>query len=145
MNIPKLSIENYQLTLTAFVLLVVMGITSFLGMPRREDPALDIPTSLIVAVYPGATPEDIESQVVDVLEEAIQELDDLKEVKTTIRDGVATVEVEFNFGVDSDDKFEEVQRQINQVRGDLPDGLYELKAIQFSTNTVPIMQLGLVS
>ncbi|MCB0568754.1 MAG: efflux RND transporter permease subunit [Phaeodactylibacter sp.] len=145
MNIPKLSIDNYQLTLTAFVFVVVMGISSFLHMPRREDPALDIPTALIVAVYPGATPEDIERQVVDVLEESIQELDDLKEVQTTIRDGVATLEVEFSFGVDADDKFDEVQRQVNQVRGSLPTGIYQLNVIQFSTNTVPIMQLGLVS
>ncbi len=145
MNIPTLSINNHQLTLSAFVFIVVMGVTSFLNMPRREDPALDIPTSLVVAVYPGASPEDIERQVVDVLEESIQELDDLKEIQTSIRDGVATLEVEFNFGVDADDKFDEVQRQVNQVRGDLPSGLYQLNVIQFSTNTVPIMQLGLVS
>jgi multidrug efflux pump subunit AcrB len=145
MNIPSFSIKNYQFTLTAFTFLLVMGITSFLNMPRREDPALDIPNIVVIAVYPGANPTDIESQVVDVLEESINELDDLKEVQTTIRDGVAISEIEFNFGVDTDGKYDEVLRQVNQVRSDLPEGLYQLDVRQYSTNTVNIMQLALVS
>jgi multidrug efflux pump subunit AcrB len=145
MNIPSFSIKNYQFTLTIFAFLLFMGISSFLNMPRREDPALDIPNILVIAVYPGANPSDIESQVVDIIEESINELDDLKEVQTTIRDGVAITEIEFNFGVDTDDKFDEVQRQVNQVQNELPDGLYQLDVRQFSTNTVTIMQLGLVS
>ncbi len=145
MNLPKLSIDNYQFTLTAFVLLTVLGIASFLTMPQREDPALKIANMLVVAVYPGASPEDIESQVVDPLEESIHELDDLKEVQTTIRDGVAVVEVEFTFGVDPDEKFDEVQRQVNQVRGELPADLYQLEVRKISTSTVAIFQIGMVS
>ena len=145
MNIPQLSIKNYQFTLTAFAFLLVMGVASFFNMPRREDPALDIPNVLVIAVYPGANPEDVESQVVDVLEEAINELDDLKEIQTTIRDGVAIMEVEFNFGVDSDKKFDEVQRQVNQSRNEMPEGLYQLDVKKMSTNTVTIMQIGLIS
>lgn len=145
MNIPNFSIKNYQFTLTAFTFLLIMGVASFLGMPRREDPALDIPNMAVIAVYPGASPTDMERQVVDVLEEAINELDDLKEMQTTIRDGVASIEVEFNFGVDPNDKFDEVQRQVNQSRNDMPDGLYQLEVRQFSTNTVNIMQVALHS
>ncbi|MCB0579224.1 MAG: efflux RND transporter permease subunit [Phaeodactylibacter sp.] len=145
MNIPQLSIKNHQFTLTAFAFLLVMGVASFFNMPRREDPALDIPNVLVIAVYPGATPEDIESQVVDVLEESINELDDLKEVQTTIRDGVAIMEVEFIFGVDTDEKFDEVQRQVNQSRNEMPEGLFQLDVKKMSTNTVTIMQIGLIS
>lgn len=145
MNIPKFSISNYQFTLTAFVFLLVMGIASFLTMPQREDPKLDIANILVVAVYPGASPQDVESQVVDVIEESINELDDLKEVQTFIRDGVAVSEVEFEFGVDVDEKFDEVQRQINSVKDDLPADLYQLDARKISTNTVSIFQIALVS
>lgn len=145
MNIPSFSIKNYQFTLTAFTFLLVMGISSFFSMPRREDPSLNIPIALVVAVYPGASPEDVEQQVADVLESSINELDDLKEVRTNISDGVAVIEVEFIFGTDSDEKFDEVQRQVNQVRGELPADLYDLSVRQISTNTVNIMQIALVS
>ncbi|GJM31037.1 MAG: multidrug transporter AcrB [Saprospiraceae bacterium] len=145
MNIPKLSIENYQFTLTAFVLLLIMGLASFFAMPQREDPALDIANVLVVAVYPGANPEDIESQVVDIIEESIKELDDIKEISTVIRDGVAVTEVEFFFGVDPDEKYDEVQRQVNGVRNELPSELYDLDVLRISTNTVSIFQIALVS
>lgn len=145
MNLPKLSIQNYQFTLIVFVFLVAMGIASFLSMPQREDPALDIANILVVAVYPGANPEDIESQVVDPIEEAINELDDIKEMETTIRDGVSITEVEFIFGVDSDEKYDEVQRQVNGIRNELPSDLYQLNVNKVSTNTVAIFHLALVT
>lgn len=145
MNIPKFSIENYQFTLTVFVALLVMGIMSFLSMPQREDPVVEIPNTIIVAVYPGANPEDMESQVVDVIEEAVNELDDIQEIRTTINDGVAVVAVESIFGLDPDDRYDEVVRQVNQVRDDLPSDLYQLDLRKFSTSTVNIMQMALVS
>jgi multidrug efflux pump subunit AcrB len=145
MSIPKLSIDNFQLTLTVFVFFLVMGVISFLTMPQREDPALDIPEVLVVAVYPGANPKDVESQVVDVIEESIKELDELKEIETTIRDGVAAIHVEFSYGVDPDEKYDEVQRQVNQVRNELPEDLYQLNVLKFSTSTVNIFQIALVS
>jgi len=145
MNIPKFSIENYQFTLTVFVALLVMGIMSFLGMPQREDPVVEIPNTIVVAVYPGANPEDMESQVVDVIEEAVNELEDIKEIRTTISDGVAVIGVESVFGLDSDDRYDEVVRQINQIRDDLPSDLYQLDIRKFTTSTVNIMQMALVS
>lgn len=145
MNIPDFSIKNYQFTLTAFAFLLIMGLASFMGMPQREDPALDIPNMVVIAVYPGANPQDVESQVVDVLEESINELDDLKEIRTEISDGVAVMEVEFDFGVDADEKFDEVQRQVNGKRNELPRDLYQLDVRQFSTNSVTVMQIALVS
>lgn len=145
MNIPKFSIDNYQFTLTVFVFFLFMGLGSFFSMPQREDPSLDLPNNVVIAVYPGASPEDIESQVVDPIEEAINELDDIKEVQTNIRDGVAVLEVEFNFNVDPDEKYDELQRQLNQVRPQLPQDLYSLEAQQINTNTVNILQIALVS
>ena len=145
MNIPQFSIKNYQFTLTAFAFFLIMGLASFWSMPQREDPALDIPNIVVIAVYPGANPQDVESQVVDIIEGAINELDDLKEIKTHIQDGVAAIQVEFDFGVDADEKFDEVQRQVNSKRNELPADLYQLDVRQFSTNSVTVMQMALVA
>jgi len=145
MSIPKFALNNFQLTLTVFTVFLALGLAAFLTMPQREDPSLKIANIIVVAVYPGANPADIESQVVDPLEESINELDDIKEIQTTIRDGVSVTEIEFNFGVDPDEKYDEVQRQVNNERGELPDGLFQLDVRKVSTNTVNIMQLALVS
>ncbi|HKK75244.1 MAG TPA: efflux RND transporter permease subunit [Saprospiraceae bacterium] len=145
MNIPKFAISNYQFTLTAFIFLLAMGLSAFFTMPQREDPALNIANMVVVAVYPGANPQDVESQVTDPIEEAVNELDDIKEVKTTIRDGVSITEVEFEFGVDPDDAFDDVQGKISEIEGELPADLYDLSVRKFSTNTVAIFQVALIS
>ena len=145
MSIPKLAIHNHQITLIVFVLLLVLGLNSLFQMPKLEDPVVEIPSIFVVAIYPGANPQDVESQVVDPIEEAVNELDDIGELTTTIRDGVSVTEVEFEFGVDPDDKLEEVQRKINNVKADLPADLYDLDVFQVSTSTVAIYQMALSS
>jgi len=72
MKLPNLAIKNAQFTLTIVVLLVLVGIVSYLNMPRSEDPQFDIPITLIEVIYPGASPTDIETLVVDPLEASIK-------------------------------------------------------------------------
>ncbi|MCB0643326.1 MAG: efflux RND transporter permease subunit, partial [Phaeodactylibacter sp.] len=110
-----------------------------------EDPVLDLPNVVVVAIYPGASPEDVERQVVDVIEEAVNEVDDIQELQTYIRDGVSVTEIEFFFGTDSDEKLEEVQRKVNGIKDELPDNLYDLDVFNVSTSTVAIFQMALVS
>ena len=116
MNIPKFSIDNFQFTITAFTFLLAMGLGAYWTMPRSEDPVMDIPAVNVVAIYPGAAPKDVESQVVDPIEEVLNELEDIKEIKTDIRDGVAVTQVDFYFGIDPEDKFDEVQAQVNGIK-----------------------------
>ena len=102
MKIVELSVKHYQFTVLMFAMLVVLGVTSWLSIPRGEDPTFPAPTYTIVAVYPGASPTDIEQLVVDKIEERVKELEDLKEMKSTVRDGLATVRVEFDPSVDAE-------------------------------------------
>ena len=86
MNIPNFSIKNYQFTITLFVFLLALGLSSFFNMPQSEDPVLDIPAAMVISIYPGALPKDIESQVVDPIEEALNELEIQNDI--TIYEGV---------------------------------------------------------
>ncbi|MEL6863741.1 MAG: efflux RND transporter permease subunit [Bacteroidota bacterium] len=145
MNIPRFAIDNYQLTLTVFVFLFVVGISAYLGMPRAEDPAINVPSTIVTAIYPGASPEDMESQVADPIEEVINELEDVKQIVTNIEDGLSVTEVEFYHGVDPKEKFDEVESKVNGIRDELPSELYRLDFIRPTTTTVAIYQLALLS
>lgn len=145
MNIPKFSIDNFQLTITTFVFLLVIGIGAFWGMPRSEDPVMDIPVVNVIAIYPGAAPKDIESQVVDPIEEVLNELEDVKKIETDISDGVSVTQIEFFFGVDPEDKLEEVEAQVNGLKDELPQDIYKFDFFKQSTSTVAIFQMSLVS
>jgi multidrug efflux pump subunit AcrB len=80
MRLPKLAIDNPQFTIVIFILLVLSGIGSFMTMPRTENPSIYAPGASIVIIYPGASPSDIEQLVAIPVEEAINELDDIKSI-----------------------------------------------------------------
>ncbi len=65
MRIWKFSVERWQFTLVLFGLLIAVGVNSLVNIPRSEDPEFHPPIPTVVAVYPGADPQDIEKLVVD--------------------------------------------------------------------------------
>ncbi len=145
MKITEVAVKNYQFTLVLFLLLIVLGVYSFTSIPQSEDPEFSIPIIPIFAIYPGASPVDIEQLVVDKVEKSLNELDDIKSIKSTIKDGVASVIIEFAANSDPDKKFDEVLRQINSVRSSMPQDLYSLEAIKVSAGNTNIIQSALVS
>lgn len=145
MQLPVLAIRNHQLTILISVILVLLGIVSFNTMPRAEDPQLEFPVASIIVVNPGTTPSDMESLVVDPIEEAVNELEDLKHIKTSIEDGLARFEIEFLYGSDVDEKFDDVQGAVNAIRDELPAGIVKLDIKKISPSEVGILQIALSS
>ena len=105
------------------LILVVLSVRSFIDMPRSEDPHADFPIYNVLAVYPGTSPEDIEKLIIDPLEEAIQEIEDIDHFRSGIREGVGRISINASYDIDADEKYDEIVREINRVRGDLPDGI----------------------
>jgi multidrug efflux pump subunit AcrB len=145
MKLPKLAIENASFTAVVLVLLTLLGAVSFWTMPRSEDPQFNTPAVTISAVYPGASPADMESLVVDPIEDELGELEDVDRIESTIQDGVSTTSIEFLASVESDDALEDVQQAVAGVRADLPDELQRLAVDAFTTTDVTVYQTALVS
>lgn len=145
MRITEFSVKNYQFTLVVFVALFALGISALLTMPRSEDPAFDAPQFYIVAVYPGTSPQDMEDLVVDPIEKRVNELDDIKKVVSTIRDGVAVVGVDYKFESNVDSKYQELVRETNALQKDLPADLYSLDIQKSSSSDVSTYQFALIS
>ena len=145
MKLPYHALNNPQFTLVLLLLVLSLGAFSFMSMPRSEDPQFDFASSTIVAVYPGTTPVDMEKMIVDPIEDAINELEDVKKIQFNIRDGLATGYVEFLYGSDPDDKYEDVQRTLAEVRSQLPSGLRKLEVKRNSPSNVTIYQVALLS
>ncbi|MFC2118632.1 efflux RND transporter permease subunit [Bacteroidota bacterium] len=145
MRLPKLSISHYQFTILVFILLSVAGVYSYINMPRTENPEMSVPGASVIVIYPGANPVDLEQLIATRIEDAVNELDDIKRIETNINDGIVAVLVEFYFSSNADDKYEEVVRQVNSIRNDLPDDIYSLNVRQWSISDVNMMQLALIS
>ncbi len=145
MKLPRLAIDNYQFVILIFILLVVVGINSFISMPRTEDPPVNIPGASVVVIYPGASPVDLEELVVTPIEDAVNEIDDIKRIQTTIRDGLAYFSVEFYFGTNAKEKYDEVVEKVNGIRTRLPEGIMDISFMEWTTTDVVILQLALIS
>ncbi|NRB46678.1 MAG: efflux RND transporter permease subunit [Saprospiraceae bacterium] len=138
-------VRNTSFTMVLILAILALGFNSLMNMPRGEDPVVNFPRFFIVAVYPGASPIDLEDQVVDPLESRINELDEIKKVKSTIEDGLAIVDVEYEFEVDREEKYQEIIREVNIARAELPKDLYLLEVQEFNSSDVNIFQMALLS
>ena len=107
MNLSRITeffVDRWQLTVVLFAMLAAMGMSAWSGIPRAEDPSIPLAAYRVVAVYPGATPTDVEQLVVDPIEERVGELDELREVSASVTDGLAVVFVQFQPSSDPDDR-----------------------------------------
>jgi multidrug efflux pump subunit AcrB len=145
MKIAEFSVKNYQFTIIIFIMVMALGLNSLFNMPRGEDPTFKSPQFGVVVVYPGTSPTDMEELVVDPLEEKLNELDDIKNIRADIDDGLAVIRVEFTYDADPDKKYDEVLREINNSRSSLPEGIIDLHVQKFTPSDVNILQVALIS
>ncbi len=145
MRLLEFPVRRYQFTLVAFLCLIVMGWFAFASVPREEDPFFKIPAFFITTIYPGADPKDLERLVAKPIEDRLAELDDVKTIETSITDGVAFVTIEFLASADAEEKYDEVTREVNALRPELPQDIASLEIRKISPGLVNIVQLALVS
>ena len=111
-------------TTVMFVLLfVVLGVVSYPNMNVERIPALDFPMVTATFVYPGATPSEIESQVIKKAEDAMSQVPELKKLTSKAFESSGYVMAEFNLGVDVNDKASEVKSKIDALASEFPTDL----------------------
>jgi multidrug efflux pump subunit AcrB len=145
MKISESAVRNYQFTIVVFLLLIAVGIYSFMKIPQAEDPEFPIAIFPVIAIYPGASPVDIEQLVVDKVEVSLNELEDIVRIKSEIKDGVAVIVIEFSSDSDPDKKYDEILRQINSLRPSLPQDLYSIETLKIQAGNTNIIQSAIVS
>ncbi|HEX9933763.1 MAG TPA: efflux RND transporter permease subunit, partial [bacterium] len=145
MNIAKFSIDNHHFMFIVMLILIVLGTISFITMPKSEDPAVEIAGANVIAIYPGGSPADMEELVIESVEEALNELDDINVITSTAEDGVGIVGIEFVPGTDSEKSYSDVVQKVNGIRSQLPAGLLSLETQQWLISDVYILQLALMS
>ena len=145
MKISDYAVKNYQFTLVIFLMVVALGIVTVLTMPRSEDPELNSPQFPIVIVFPGTSPEDMEELIAEPLEREISQLDNIKRIVTSISDGVVVLFVEYDYESDVEEKYSELVREVNAIRGELPANITSLEVRKVTPSDVNIIQAALVS
>ena len=144
-NPARFSVERWQFTLLSFALLGLLGLSAFVSIPRSEDPHFPIPIVITTVVLPGADAKDVEELVIKPIEDVVDGLDEVKEVRSFAGDGVGTVLVEFEWSTNAERKYDEVIREVNAIRSTLPTGISRLEIRRARTTEASILQVALVS
>jgi len=125
MNIAQFFIERRVITLVLTVVLLGAGLTAYQGMSRLEDPEFTIKEALIITPYPGASAAEVEEEVSDQIEKAVQKMGQLDFVESKSDRGLSTVTVTIK---DKYDKFllpqvwDELRRKVGDAQSELPPG-----------------------
>ena len=145
MKISDYAVKNGQFTLVIFLMVIVLGLTTMFNMPRSEDPEMHAPSFSVIIVYPGTSPRDIEDRVVTPLEKTISGLDDIKRLRSNISNGVAVLHVEYKYSSNVEAKYQEIVREVNSKRAELPADIYSIEVQKQQPSDVNIIQIALVS
>ena len=115
-------IKKRKITITAFIVLCMFGFVSFLGLPKQEIPDLVISQALVTTAYPGATPETIEQNVTNEIEQKINELDGVDTITSTSMEGVSVITVMLEGGVEPEKAWAELRTKVQDASASLPSG-----------------------
>ena len=144
--LARFVISRWQLSLVLFILLVVLGISALVNIPKAVDAHFPIPAVKIIAIQPGADAQEMEETVAKPIEEVLQGLDDIVEVQSTSTDGGTVINVEFSeWSGDVDGYFDDVVREVSAIRDQLPAELQKLEYRKIRTTEAAVMQVALIS
>ncbi len=137
--LAQISVRRPIFATVLILIICVVGLASFKSLGVDRFPNIDLPVVTITTVLPGAAPEDVETEITDRIEAAVNTISGIEELRSISSEGVSQVIVTFNLDKDNDVGAQEVRDAISLVTPDLPTGV-ELPTIRkFDPGAIPIM------
>ncbi len=134
-NISAWSIRNPVVPIVMFLGLTLAGIVAFMGMKVQDQPDIEFPLVIVTISQPGAAPTEIENQITQRIESAVRTIAGVDTLSSTATEGSSQTMVQFVIGTDINAAVNEVKNAVDQVRGDLPDGILEPQVIKAQTSS----------
>ncbi|WP_440102464.1 efflux RND transporter permease subunit [Streptosporangium sp. H16] len=140
-SLARLSLANRSLVIMIALVLSAFGLFAIPSLKQQLLPSLSFPGAFVAASYPGASPEIVEEQVTEPIENSFQGLEGVSEVTSTSREGMAQVQVAFEYGTDIDAAVAQMQQAISRIEAQLPEGV-DPQVLSGGTDDIPVMQLA---
>ena len=141
MGLTRFSVKRPLSILMVILGLVVLGFRSYNEMQVERMPAMDMPMVSISVTYSGASPEDVETDVVDVIEDAVAGVSGIDSITSYAYEGQASIMLQFKQEVDAGEAAIDVQRRVSSVRGRLPSDAGEPSITKAGSDSMPMMQM----
>ena len=135
----KYCVKKPFTVLVAVVMVIVLGVISFMNMTTDLLPAMELPYVVVVTTYPGASPEKVETAVTATLEAGLGTVNGVSSVTSTSSENVSMVVLEFENGTNMDSAMVNLSTALDQVKGYLPDTAQNPMLLQLSPDMLPVM------
>jgi HAE1 family hydrophobic/amphiphilic exporter-1 len=143
MFLSKLSIERPVMVTMGLLVFVVFGLLAYLGMPLNLMPDVKLPYVVVQTVYPGAGPNEVESQITERVEEAVATVSQIDYIQSYSMESVSIVMIAFEMGKDVDIANQEVKDKVDGIIRDFPDNTEAPVVQKIDITAFPIMDLVL--
>ncbi len=141
MNLFNFPIKRPVTVLMGMLMVLTVGYVSWTKMPLDLMPEISFPNLMVMVVYDGAGPEEIEERLAKPLEAAIKTTANIKNVKVAAQQDMALINAEFNWGTDLDSAAADLREKISMVRDVLPDDIEEPIVLQIDLQEMPVIFL----
>lgn len=145
MNITETAIKRPVTMFMILACFIVLGIVSAKLLPLEFFPSLDAPFIAVEIPYPGSTPEEIERQITKPAEEVLATISGIKRMSSTSGQDAASIELEFDWGIDANIKALEAKEKLEGIRRLFPSDLRRFYVRKFSTSDMEILVLRISS
>ena len=145
MTITELAIKRPTLIVVIFAALTVLGLYSYTQLDYELLPKITPPVITIATMYPGASPNEVETSVTKPIEDAISTLDEIDNVSATSSEGMSFVQIQFNQAADVDFALQNAQRKVNEILPQLPDEVKPPTLSKFALDEIPVLRIGVTS
>lgn len=142
MNISKLSVSRPVTIIMVFTAIVLLGFISWGRLPQELFPSITYPQITVVTSYENAAPEEIESLITKIIEEATGTVNNVKRISSISKEGISLVMVEFNWGTNMDFAALNVREKIDLIKERLPREANEPIVMKYNPFDLPIMNLA---
>ena len=139
MSIYRKAVNNPVTTALVFITLAIFGVFSLISISLDRFPKFDANVIMVMSSYPGASAEDIETNLTKVLENSLNAVSDLKDISSTSKENISLITLKFVEGVDIDVATNDVRDKLDMVNSVLPDGASLPLIFKFSADDMPIM------
>ncbi len=142
MSIYRSAVEHPVTTALIFIALAILGLFSLSRTSIAQFPEFDSNTIMVMASYQGANAQEVETNLTKVLENALNGVEDLKELNSQSKENISLLTLTFNYGVDIEAATNSVRDKLDMVNAMLPDGVSNPVIFKFSASDMPIMMLS---
>ena len=145
MSITTLAIKNRTAIIVLTIALSIGGLVSYVTLPKESQPQIEFATIVVTTVYPGASPDDVESIITQEVEREVATIDGIDEVRSTSTEGVSSVIVEFLPDKDIDEAGREVREAVDLAKAEFPADVQEPIVADIDFADFPVLTVNLLT